>query len=138
VEAVRAGCVNVERHIQNLKKFGVTPVVSINHFVHDTDAEIAVVKEICDQENVPMVIARHWAEGGSGAEVLAAAVKAELDKPKPSIKLIYEDDDKLAVKVEKVASGSARGNAKCRRGLCRWDLRHNHAYAGSTSAPCGA
>ena len=48
-EAVRAGCVNVERHIQNLKKFGVNPIVSINHFIHDTDEEIAIVKEFCDR-----------------------------------------------------------------------------------------
>ena len=103
VEAVRAGCVNVERHIQNLKKFGVTPIVSINHFVHDTDEEIAVVKEICDAEGVPMVIANHWAEGGAGAEDLAKLVKTELGKPKPTINLMYEDSDKLALKVEKVA-----------------------------------
>jgi formate--tetrahydrofolate ligase len=103
VDAVREGCVNVERHIQNLKKFGVMPVVSINHFIHDTDEEIAVVKEVCDREGVQMVIARHWAEGGAGAEDLANAVKAELDKPKPTIKMMYEDSDKLAVKVEKVA-----------------------------------
>ena len=103
VDAVRAGCVNVERHIQNLKKFGVTPIVSINHFVHDTDEEIAVVKEICDTEGVPMVIASHWAKGGEGAVDLAKLVKSELDKPKPKINLMYEDGDKLAVKVEKVA-----------------------------------
>lgn len=103
VEAVRAGCVNVERHIQNLKKFGLTPVVSINHFVHDTDEEIAVVKAVCDKEGVPMVVARHWAEGGAGAEDLAHAVKAQLEGPKPTIKLMYEDRDTLAVKVEKIA-----------------------------------
>jgi len=103
VEAVKAGCVNVERHIQNLKKFGVTPVVSINHFIHDTDEEIAIVKEVCDREGVPMVVARHWAEGGAGARDLANAVKAELDKPKPTINMMYEDSDMLAVKVEKVA-----------------------------------
>lgn len=103
VEAVRAGCVNVERHIQNLKKFGVTPIVSINHFVHDTDEEIVVVKEICDAEGVPMVISNHWAEGGAGAEDLAKLVKAELAKPKPTINLMYDDSDKLAMKVEKVA-----------------------------------
>jgi len=111
IDAVRAGCVNVERHIQNLKKFGVTPVVSINHFIHDTDAEIAVVKEVCDREGVPMVIARHWAEGGAGAEELAHAVKAELDKPKPTINMMYDDDDKLKVKVEKVAKEIYRADA---------------------------
>ena len=103
-EAVRAGCVNVERHIQNLKKFGVNPIVSINHFIHDTEEEIAIVKEFCDAENVPMVIAKHWAEGGDGAIDLANAVKAELDNEKTEINLIYKDDDSLIAKVEKVAT----------------------------------
>ena len=103
-EAVRAGCVNVERHIQNLKKFGVTPIVSINHFIHDTEEEIAIVKEFCDAENVPMVIAKHWAEGSDGAIDLANAVKAELDNEKTEVNLIYKDDDSLITKVEKVAT----------------------------------
>lgn len=103
-EAVRAGCINVERHIQNLKKFGVTPIVSINHFIHDTEEEIAIVKEFCDAENVPMVIAKHWAEGGDGAIDLANAVKAELDNEKTEVNLIYKDDDSLITKVEKVAT----------------------------------
>ena len=104
IEAVRAGCINVERHIQNLKKFGVTPIVSINHFIHDTEEEIAIVKEFCDAENVPMVIAKHWAEGGGGAIDLANAVKAELDNEKTEVNLIYKDDDSLITKVEKVAT----------------------------------
>ena len=103
-EAVRAGCVNVERHIQNLKKFGVNPIVSINHFIHDTEEEIAIVKEFCDAENVPMVIAKHWAQGGDGAIELENAVKAELDNEKTEINLIYKDDDSLIAKVEKVAT----------------------------------
>ena len=103
VEAVRAGCVNVERHIQNMKKFGLNPVVALNHFVKDTDEEIAAVKEVCEREGVQMVVSRHWSEGGAGAEDLAHAVKAELDKPTPIISLMYDDDDKLATKVEKVA-----------------------------------
>ena len=103
-EAVREGCVNVERHIQNLKKFGVTPIVSINYFIHDTEEEIAIVKEFCDAENVPMVIAKHWAEGGDGAIDLANAVKAELDNEKKEVNLIYKDDDSLITKVEKVAT----------------------------------
>lgn len=103
VDAVRAGCVNVKRHIENMKKFGLTPIVSVNHFVHDTDEEISVIKEVCDQEGVTMVVARHWAEGGAGAEDLAHAVKAELQLPKPNVKLLYEDQDSLALKVGKVA-----------------------------------
>ncbi len=104
VEAVKAGCVNVERHIQNLKKFGVNPIVSVNHFVHDTDEEIAAIKAICDAENVQMVVARHWAQGGEGAKDLAKAVKAELEKPAPTVTLMYDDGDSLKEKVRKVAT----------------------------------
>ncbi len=107
-KAVRDGCVNLERHIQNLKKFGLNPIVALNHFVHDTQAEIDVIKELCDTENVQMLVARHWAEGGKGAEDLAHAVKAELSKPKPRLSLTYDDSDKLALKVEKVARGIYR------------------------------
>lgn len=103
VEAVREGSVNVRRHIQNMKKFGLTPVVSINHFVHDTDAEIAEIQKVCDDESVQMVVARHWAEGGAGAEDLAHAVQSVLSQPKPDVTLMYEDDQKLADKVRSVA-----------------------------------
>jgi len=104
VEAVKAGCVNVERHIQNLKKFGVNPIVSVNHFVRDTDEEIAAIKAVCDAENVQMVVARHWAQGGEGAKDLAKAVKAELEKPAPTVTLMYDDGDSLKEKVRKVAT----------------------------------
>lgn len=102
-EAVKQGCVNVQRHIQNMKKFGLEPVVALNHFVHDTDDEIEEVRKVCEAEGVEMVISRHWAEGGAGAEDLAKAVKARLDAAKPDVTLMYDDDNKLADKVRKVA-----------------------------------
>ncbi|GGX65461.1 formate--tetrahydrofolate ligase [Litorimonas cladophorae] len=103
VDAVRDGCVNLQRHIQNMKTFGLTPVVALNHFVHDTNAEIEEVRKACDAENVEMVISRHWAEGGAGAEDLARAVQARLDAPKTDLKLTYKDSDSLTEKVQKVA-----------------------------------
>ncbi|MGB0907693.1 MAG: formate--tetrahydrofolate ligase [Maricaulaceae bacterium] len=102
-DAVREGCVNLSRHIQNMKKFGLMPVVALNHFVHDTDAEIEVVRSACKAEGVEMVLARHWAEGGAGAEDLAKAVKAKLDGAKPNVTLMYKDEDKLADKIRSVA-----------------------------------
>jgi formate--tetrahydrofolate ligase len=102
VDAVRDGCVNLQRHIQNMKAFGLTPVVALNHFVHDTTAEIEEVRKACDAENVEMVISRHWAEGSAGAEDLARAVQARLDAPKTDLTLTYEDSDSLTEKVRKV------------------------------------
>lgn len=102
-DAVKSGGVNLERHIQNLKKFGVQPIVALNHFVHDTDAEVAEVQKICDAEGVPMSVSRHWAEGGKGAEDLARLVKSTLEGAKPDVSLIYQDDVPLKKKVLAVA-----------------------------------
>ena len=101
--AVTAGGVNLQRHIQNMKKFGVQPVVALNHFVHDTAEEVAEIQKICDSENVEMCLSKHWAEGGAGAEGLAKAVKTILDGPKSKVTLMYSDDMKLKAKVEAVA-----------------------------------
>lgn len=103
VQAVTEGCVNLTRHIQNLKKFGVKPIVALNHFIKDTDEEVAAVQAICDHEGVEMALSKHWEKGGEGAEDLAKTVKAALDGPKPDVTLIYDDGDKLATKVTKVA-----------------------------------
>ena len=104
VEAVRAGCVNVRRHIQNMKKFGLTPIVAINHFVHDTEAEMNEIRTVCAEENVPVVLSKHWAEGGAGAEDLAKVVKEQLEGAKPDVTLMYDDEDKLADKIKSVAT----------------------------------
>ncbi len=101
--AVAEGGVNLQRHIQNMKKFGVQPVVALNHFVHDTADEVAEIQKICDSEGVQMCLSKHWAEGGAGAEDLAKAVKGILDGPKPDVTLMYSDDMKLKAKVEAVA-----------------------------------
>ncbi len=102
-DAVRDGGVNLQRHIQNMKKFGVQPVVALNHFFHDTEAEVAEIQKICDAEGVKMCLSKHWAEGGAGAEDLANTVKSLLDGKAPTVKLMYEDQDKLKAKVESVA-----------------------------------
>lgn len=86
-----------------MKKFGVQPVVALNHFVHDTAEEVAEIQKICDSENVEMCLSKHWAEGGAGAEGLAKAVKTILDGPKSKVTLMYSDDMKLKAKVEAVA-----------------------------------
>jgi formate--tetrahydrofolate ligase len=103
VAALERGAVNLARHIENLQKFGLTPVVAINHFVKDSDEEIAALKAVCDRYGARSAIARHWAEGGAGAEELAREVKAQLDAGTPEINLLYPDDLPLAAKIETIA-----------------------------------
>ncbi|WP_036222965.1 formate--tetrahydrofolate ligase [Maritalea myrionectae] len=102
-EAVERGVANLRRHIENLQKFGVTPIVALNHFVLDSDEEIAVVQKVCDELGARCTVAKHWAEGGVGAEDLAQAVKDQLDQGTPEINLLYPDDAPLKTKVETVA-----------------------------------
>ncbi len=101
--AVESGCVNLKRHISNLKKFGITPVVALNHFVKDTDEEVAVVGRICEEQGVRMAVSKHWEKGGEGATDLASSVMAQLDKGSPEVELLYPDDMPLVTKIETVA-----------------------------------
>jgi formate--tetrahydrofolate ligase len=123
VAALERGAVNLERHIQNLQKFGLTPVVAINHFVKDTQEELDALKAVCARYGARVALAKHWAEGGEGAEDLAREVKAQLDAGSPEVTLLYPDDMPLAKKIETVAkeiyradgialSGSVASNLK--------------------------
>jgi len=101
--AVEKGSVNLRRHITNLKKYGLNPVVAINHFVHDTEEELQVILNLCEELGVKAAVSKHWAEGGKGAVELATAVKAELDKGAGEGKFLYADDLPLAKKIETIA-----------------------------------
>ena len=103
VAALERGAVNLERHIQNLQKFGLTPVVAINHFIKDTDEEIAALTAVCEKYGARVALAKHWAEGGKGAEALARQVKAQLDAGSPEVRLLYPDEMPLAEKIETIA-----------------------------------
>ncbi|MEM9027907.1 MAG: formate--tetrahydrofolate ligase, partial [Pseudomonadota bacterium] len=103
-EAVRRGSANLARHIRNLGKFGLRPTVAINHFVHDTEKELAVVQDICSELGVKACLARHWAEGGAGARELAEAVAASLEAGPPELQFLYPDDMGLEDKVRTVAT----------------------------------
>src|SRR5512134_1355638 len=90
--ALEAGMANLARHVENVQKFGIVPVVSINRFSADTDAEIALVKEKCKALGVEAIMADHWAMGGEGAADVARAVVKICDGGKSSLKLLYPDD----------------------------------------------
>jgi formate--tetrahydrofolate ligase len=104
VDAVRRGLDNLAKHVENVRLFGVAPVVALNHFVSDTDAEVAAVTETCRAWGVPAEISRGWEQGGAGTTALARTVLdvmkgADLDAFHP----LYTDDMPLAQKIETIA-----------------------------------
>ncbi len=103
VAALERGSVNLIRHIENLRKFGLNPVVAINHFKQDSDEELAALRAICERLGVRVALAKHWAEGATGAEELARAVLEQLGEAPDEVRLLYPDDLTLAAKLETVA-----------------------------------
>ena len=103
LEALAAGMSNLQRHIENIKKFNLPAVVSINRFSADTDAEIALVKEKCKALGVEALMADHWAMGGEGAADVAKAVVKIIDEGKADLKLLYPDDMPLFEKIRTIA-----------------------------------
>ena len=103
LKALEAGMANLERHVQNIQKFGIPAVVSINRFSADTDAEIALVKEKCKALGVEALMADHWAMGGEGAADVARAVVKTIDSGKAKLKLLYPDDMPLFEKIRTIA-----------------------------------
>jgi formate--tetrahydrofolate ligase len=104
VGALDKGFANLERHVRNVRDvFGLPCVVSINHFTHDTEAEIALLQKKCAALGVPVVLARHWAQGGAGAEALARQVVALAESGEAKLKFTYEDELPLAEKIDAVA-----------------------------------
>lgn len=103
-DAVKAGIVNLKRHVENLQGFGLTPIIAINHFVTDTSEEVGLVKSACEALGVEAVEARHWAEGSDGTIDLARAVARRLEGGSPKVTLAYENDAPLADKVRAVAT----------------------------------
>ncbi|MEO8040908.1 MAG: formate--tetrahydrofolate ligase, partial [Betaproteobacteria bacterium] len=104
LDALERGFVNLERHVANVRDhFGMACVVAVNHFTQDTAAEHALLQRKVESVGVRAVIARHWAEGGKGAEDLARAVVGLADADAPRVKFVYEDSAPLWEKVEAVA-----------------------------------
>jgi formate--tetrahydrofolate ligase len=102
--ALEAGLSNLQRHVDNVReRYGLPCVVGINHFTADTPAEIELVKSRLARLDVPVVLARHWAEGGRGAEELAHAVVDAAERRGPSCRFVYEDDAPLWDKMRAVA-----------------------------------
>ncbi len=103
VDAVRRGCANLGRHIENVKQFGVPPVVTVNHFSGDTEAEVAAIEDFGKSCGTDTVVSRHWADGSAGAEALARQVAETADSGAACFRPLYSDDLHLLTKIETVA-----------------------------------
>jgi formate--tetrahydrofolate ligase len=103
LKALEAGMSNLQRHVENMQKFGIVPVISINRFSADTEAEIKLVEDKCKWLGVEALMADHWAEGGAGAANVARAVVKVCDSGKSKLKLLYPDDMPLLEKIRTIA-----------------------------------
>jgi formate--tetrahydrofolate ligase len=103
--ALEKGIANLERHVNNVRNhFGLPCVVSINHFTSDTPAEIELLKKKLAHHEAPVVVARHWAEGGAGAEELARTVVDIIDKVPSDFRYVYDDSMPLWDKMKAIAT----------------------------------
>jgi len=102
--AVAKGCENLKRHIENVRKFGVPPVVAVNRFITDTDAEVAEVMKAAESMGTKAFMCTHWADGGKGTETLAAHVAELANAGQAAFKPLYPDDMPLRDKVKTVAT----------------------------------
>ncbi len=103
VEAVKRGVVNLARHVQNIQKFGIPPVVALNHFSADTPAEIAAVQAAMAEIGTEAILCRHWADGAAGAQDLARAVLARIGRAEARFAPLYAAELPLAGKIETIA-----------------------------------
>ena len=103
VYALKKGLVNLDRHIKNIKKFGLEPIVAINHFVLDTNKEVKTVLKFCKEKKVLVSECKHWAKGGNGIRDLAKKVVSVCKKKKNKFNFLYKDKLKLWDKIELIA-----------------------------------
>ncbi|MBX2854379.1 MAG: formate--tetrahydrofolate ligase [Rhodobacteraceae bacterium] len=126
VNAVKNGCANLGRHIENMQKFGVPIVVGINHFVTDTDAEVQAIKEYCASLGVEAILNKHWAHGGEGIVDTARKVVELVEGGSSSYAPLYPNELGLFEKIEKIAKEIYRADnvivdGKIRDQLKAWE-----------------
>ncbi|NNE81405.1 MAG: formate--tetrahydrofolate ligase, partial [Silicimonas sp.] len=126
VAAVKAGCANLGRHIENIRKFGVPAVVAVNHFVADTDAEVQAVMDYVAAEGAEAVLSKHWADGSKGSADLARKVVEIVEGKASNYAPLYPDEMSLFEKIEAVAKGIYRADeviadTKIRTQLKDWE-----------------
>ena len=104
LEALEKGFANLERHIQNMHKFGIPCLVAINRFPTDTEKELELLDRLTKDSGTEAVLAEVWAKGGEGAEDLAKAVVKKIDENENNFHFLYEEDMTIEQKIEKIAT----------------------------------
>ena len=103
LEALQKGIVNLEKHIENIQKYGVPVVVTLNSFVTDTEAENEFIRKFCEERGCEFALAKVWEKGGEGGIELAEKVLDTLEHKKSNFHVLYEDDLSLTEKIEKIS-----------------------------------
>ena len=103
MEALKKGIVNLEKHIENLQKFGVPVVVTLNSFITDTEEEVAFVKQFCEERNCEFALSEVWEKGGEGGIALAEKVLETIEKKESNFHVLYENEMSLKEKITTVA-----------------------------------
>jgi formate--tetrahydrofolate ligase len=104
ISAVRQGAANLQRHIENIKQFGVPVVVAINHFISDSDAEVAEVQKVSKAVGVEAILCQHWEKGSEGTAALAQAVVSVCEADTAQFAPLYTDDMPLFEKIKTIAT----------------------------------
>ena len=104
LDALKKGIVNLEKHIENIKLFGVPVVVTLNNFVSDTEAEVGFIREFCESRNCEFAVSKVWEEGGKGGMELAEKILYTLENKKSHFTLLYPDDMSLEDKLHTIAT----------------------------------
>jgi formate--tetrahydrofolate ligase len=105
LEALEKGIANLERHVNNVRNhYGLPCIVSVNHFTHDTEAELRLLTKKMAHHEAPVIVARHWAEGGKGAEDVARSVVKMIESTPADFKFVYEEELPLWEKMKAVAT----------------------------------
>ena len=103
VEALKKGLVNLERHVENVKKFGLPVAIAVNHFIKDTDNEVKALVDFCNKLGIKASLCTHWANGGKGTKELASHVADLCEKNENKFKFLYESKTPLFKKIETIA-----------------------------------
>ena len=103
VEALKKGLVNLERHVENVKKFGLPVAIALNHFIKDTDNEVKALVDFCNKLGIKASLCTHWANGGEGTKELASHVADLCEKNENKFKFLYENKTPLFKKIETIA-----------------------------------
>ncbi len=103
IEALKKGLVNLQRHVENVKKFGLPVAIAVNHFVKDTEKEVKTLIEFCNKLDIKASLCTHWANGGEGTKELAAHVVDLCENKKAEFTFLYESKTPLFKKIETIA-----------------------------------